>query len=105
PDLNEQDLEQIVDICIRRGVDGIIATNTTVSRENLKTADSDAFGAGGLSGKPLTGRATEVIAALYRYSEGKLPIIGVGGIFTAEDAFEKIRAGASLLQAYTGFVY
>jgi dihydroorotate dehydrogenase len=105
PDLSEAEIESIVDICLRLELSGIIATNTTVSRENLKTQNIGQFGQGGLSGKPLAKRSTEVIATIYKHSKGKLPIIGVGGIFTAEDAFAKICAGASLLQAYTGFVY
>jgi Dihydroorotate dehydrogenase len=71
----------------------------------LKTSDAFGFGAGGLSGRPLTKRSNEVISAIYRHSKAKLPIVGVGGIFTGQDAFDKIVAGASLLQAYTGFIY
>jgi dihydroorotate dehydrogenase len=105
PDLTEAEIEGIVDVCVRLGVAGIIATNTTISREGLRTPNAGDIGPGGLSGKPLSQRSNEVIRIVYRRSEGKLPIIGVGGIFTAEDAFGKIAAGASLLQAYTGFVY
>ena len=102
PDLAENEIEAIVDIAINLKLSGIIATNTTIGREGLKTKINET---GGLSGKPLTTRSTEVISTIYRYSKGKLPIIGVGGIFTAQDAFEKITAGACLLQAYTGFIY
>lgn len=105
PDLTEVEIESIVDLCLCFEVAGIIATNTTISRDGLQTSGIGEIGAGGLSGKPLAGRSTEVIAMIYRYSKGKLPIIGVGGVFTAEDAFEKIAAGACLIQAYTGFVY
>lgn len=105
PDLSEGDIEAIVDGCIRFNISGVIATNTTVSREGLKTPDAASIGAGGLSGKPLAVRSNEVISSIYRYSKGRLPIVGVGGIFTAAYAFDKIAAGASLLQAYTGFVY
>jgi dihydroorotate dehydrogenase len=105
PDLNENEIESIVDICLRHGIGGIIATNTTISRENLKTTGVERLGPGGLSGRPITHRSNEVISSVFRYSKGKLPIIGVGGIFTPEDAFAKIAAGASLLQAYTSFVY
>ena len=105
PDLTESEIEAIVDIALRYELAGIIATNTTISRDGLRTKDVEKIGAGGLSGRPLAHRSTEVIASIYRYSKGKMPVIGVGGIFTAEDAFEKIAAGASLLQAYTGFVY
>lgn len=107
PDLERRDLEMIVDVLERLKIDGIIATNTTVSRENLRTDRSrvEACGEGGLSGKPLTDRATQMIAELYELTHGRIPLIGVGGIFTAEDAWEKICAGASLVQLYTGFIY
>ena len=105
PDLSEAEIETITDISLRTGIAGIIATNTTVSREGLRSAGVEAIGPGGLSGRPLAARSDEVIRKIYRYSKGKLPIIGVGGIFTPDDAFRKIAAGASLLQAYTGFVY
>ncbi|MGH9947535.1 MAG: quinone-dependent dihydroorotate dehydrogenase [Pyrinomonadaceae bacterium] len=105
PDLDEQEIEALVDVAIRNGVAGIIATNTTISRDGLKTKNIASFGAGGLSGKPLSKMSNAVITQIFKYTKGKLPIIGVGGIFTAEDAFEKIASGASLIQAYTGFVY
>lgn len=107
PDLSEAEIEAIVDICLKLNLSGIIATNTTISRENLKTNGTTIkeIGAGGLSGKPIETRSNEVIQKIYKYSKGKLPIIGVGGVFTAEDAFEKIASGACLVQAYTGFVY
>ncbi len=105
PDLTEAEIEACVDVCRRYEIDGIIATNTTIAREGLKTANSDQIGAGGLSGKPLLARSNEVISTIYKYSGGHVPIVGVGGIFTAEDAFAKIAAGASLIQVYTGFVY
>ena len=105
PDLDEVDIEAIVDLCLRREVNGVIATNTTIAREGLRTNNIEKFGSGGLSGKPLRKRSNEVISQIFRYSNGRLPIIGVGGVFTAEDAFEKIAAGASLIQAYTGFIY
>ncbi len=107
PDLSEAEIESVTDVCLRLNLNGIIATNTTVSRNNLQAsaAEIESIGSGGLSGKPLKRRSTEVISRIYRHSKGKLPVIGVGGIFTAEDAFEKIAAGACLVQAYTGFVY
>jgi dihydroorotate dehydrogenase len=105
PDLNENDIEMIVDVCLRFEIAGIIATNTTISRDGLSTPEIEKLGVGGLSGRPLAERSNEVIRSVHRSSKGKLPVIGVGGIFTAENAFEKIAAGASLLQAYTGFVY
>lgn len=107
PDLSPQQLDDVVSILLETRTDGVIATNTTISRDGLSTPDEEvkAIGAGGLSGQPLTRRATEVIA----YLRGKLgtgfPIIGVGGIMTAADALEKIRAGADLVQVYTGFIY
>lgn len=107
PDLDEGEIEAIVDISIRLELGGIIATNTTINRSGLKT-DSSAIkkiGDGGLSGKPIMRRSTDVISKIYKHSKGKLPIVGIGGIFSAEDAFEKVAAGAELLQAYTGFVY
>ena len=104
PDLSQAEIEAIVDICLRFEVDGIIATNTTISRDGLKT-ETAKIGDGGLSGIPLQKRSNEVISLIYKYAKGKLPIIGVGGIFTAEDAFAKIAAGTSLIQAYTGFIY
>lgn len=107
PDLGRGDLEMIVDVIERLQIDGIIATNTTVSRDNLRTdakrvADC---GDGGLSGKPLRHRSTRMIAELYELTRGRIPLIGVGGIFNADDAWEKISAGASLVQLYTGFIY
>ena len=105
PDLTEAEIEAAVDICLKYNIAGIIATNTTTGRNGLRSTGVAEVGAGGLSGKPLRSRATDVIKTIYRYSNGKLPIIGVGGVFTGEDAFEKIAAGSSLVQAYTGFIY
>ena len=105
PDLGDLEIEMIAKLCVKSGISGIIATNTTLSREGLKTPNIEQFGAGGLSGRPLAERSNTVISKIYRHSSGKLPIIGVGGIFSPDDAFKKIAAGASLLQAYTGFVY
>ncbi len=102
PDLSEAEIEAIVDIAQRLNLAGIIATNTTVKRENLQTNINET---GGLSGKPVQKVSNDVIGKIYRYSNGKLPVIGVGGIFNATDAFEKIAAGACLIQAYTGFIY
>ena len=102
PDLSEPEIEAIVGIAQKLNLAGIIATNTTVKRENLKTKIEET---GGLSGAPLREKSNEVIRKIYQSSNGKLPIVGVGGIFTAADAFEKIAAGASLIQAYTGFIY
>jgi dihydroorotate dehydrogenase len=107
PDLERGELETIVEVVERLNIDGIIATNTTISRDNLRTDARRvaACGEGGLSGKPLRNRSTQMIAELYELTRGRIPLIGVGGIFTAEDAWEKITAGASLVQLYTGFIY
>ncbi len=107
PDLTNDQLDDVVEIVMDTQIDGVIATNTTISREGLNTSEQDvaAIGAGGLSGKCVSKRSTEVIRYLHEQGEGKFPIIGVGGIFTAKDALDKIRAGASLVQVYTGFVY
>lgn len=107
PDLEISELEAIVEVASRARLAGIIATNTTTSRAGLLTSAEKvaAFGQGGLSGAPLRARSTEMIAALYRLTNGRLAIVGVGGIFNAADAWEKICAGASLLQLYTGFIY
>jgi dihydroorotate dehydrogenase len=107
PDLTNGQLDDIVEIAQTTGLDGLIATNTTISREKLHTPKSTIahIGAGGVSGKPVTTRATEVIAYLRSKLGKDFPIIGVGGIFTVADAREKLVAGATLLQVYTGFVY
>lgn len=107
PDLEREDLETIVEVIDSLKIDGIIATNTTISRDNLLTDEKRvaACGEGGLSGKPLKNRSTQMIAELYELTGGRIPLIGVGGIFNAEDAWEKIAAGASLVQLYTGFIY
>jgi dihydroorotate dehydrogenase len=107
PDLTDGQLDDIIEIVSETRVAGIVATNTTISRQGL-TIDQqriDEIGAGGLSGKPLTQRATEVIRYIYKKSEGRIPIIGVGGIHSPEDAIEKLNAGASLIQIYTGLIY
>ncbi|MFP4090127.1 MAG: quinone-dependent dihydroorotate dehydrogenase [Cyclobacteriaceae bacterium] len=107
PDLNEHQLADIVEICLELGMDGLIANNTTIEREGLRTDKSKIkdIGAGGLSGQAVRKRSTEVVRFLYRQSEGKIPIVGVGGIASGRDALEKLDAGASLIQLYTGFVY
>lgn len=107
PDLTNGQLDDIVAIALVTKIDGLIATNTTISREGLKTDARQIaqIGEGGLSGRPITKRATEIIRYLYRSMQGRIPIIGVGGIFSAEDAYEKIKAGANLVQVYTGIVY
>ncbi|TVZ27439.1 dihydroorotate oxidase A [Gillisia sp. Hel_I_86] len=103
PDLTNEQLLDIIDIVAGTGIAGVIATNTTISRESLQSGNRDEMG--GLSGKPLKNRATEVIRFLSEKSNKAFPIIGVGGIHSAEDALEKLEAGASLIQLYTGFIY
>lgn len=107
PDLTNSQLDDIIDIIALTGIAGVIATNTTISRDNLKTAKSeiDAIGAGGLSGQPLKQRATEVIRYLCEQSGNAFPVIGVGGIATPHDAIEKIDAGSTLIQLYSGFIF
>ena len=103
PDLTDEQLLDIIDIVNETKIAGVIATNTTLSREGLVSSNKDETG--GLSGKPLTKRSTEVIRFLSEKSGKAFPIIGVGGIHSAEDALEKLEAGASLVQLYTGFIY
>jgi dihydroorotate dehydrogenase len=107
PDLTNEQLLDIIDIIHETKVAGVIATNTTISREGLQTENNPEVSGetGGLSGKPLTKRSTEVIRFLSEKSNKAFPIIGVGGIHSAEDALEKLEAGASLIQLYTGFIY
>ena len=105
PDLNNSDILSIVDLIQELKIDGIITTNTTLSREKLKSDNKLKSQKGGLSGAPLRNRSTEVISLIHKYSKGNVPIIGVGGIMSADDALEKLNAGASLIQVYTGFIY
>jgi dihydroorotate dehydrogenase len=107
PDLTNEQLDDIIEIVIDTKIDGLIATNTTISREGLITPKEEVekIGAGGLSGLPVKDRSTEVIRYLKEKSNNAFPIIGVGGIMSAEDAIEKLKAGADLLQIYTGFIY
>ncbi|MBD1433693.1 quinone-dependent dihydroorotate dehydrogenase [Sphingobacterium sp. DN00404] len=105
PDLTDSQLDDIVEIVTETKIAGVIATNTTISREGLYSDPSLVKEAGGVSGKPLTNRSTEVIRYLAERSNRSFPIIGVGGIHSAEDAIEKLEAGASLVQVYTGFIY
>lgn len=103
PDLTDNDLAEIAEVAVASGLSGIIATNTTLSRDGLQSADRDQ--AGGLSGAPLFEKSTRVLARLSQLTDGKLPLIGVGGIGSAEQAYAKIRAGASAVQVYTALVY
>ncbi|WP_433903350.1 quinone-dependent dihydroorotate dehydrogenase [Sphingobacterium puteale] len=105
PDLTDSQLDDIVEIVMETQIAGVIATNTTISREGLKSQQELTREAGGVSGRPLTKRSTEVIRYLSEKSNKAFPIIGVGGIHSAKDAIEKLDAGASLVQVYTGFIY
>ena len=107
PDLTKEQLDDIIDIVNTTHIQGIVATNTTISRAGLQTPDKEveAMGAGGVSGLPVREKATDVIRYIHQRSNGKIPIIAAGGIFTAQDAKEKLDAGASLVQVYTGFIY
>lgn len=107
PDLTKEQLNDVVDIVKDTQIEGVVATNTTISREGLlaSKAEVEQIGAGGLSGKILFNHATEVLAHLHQKSNGTIPLIGVGGIDTAEKAEQKIKSGATLVQLYTGFIY
>ena len=107
PDLTDTQLDDVIEVVTETRLAGIVATNTTIDRDGL-TADKNVIektGTGGVSGKPLKQRSTEIIHYIFTKTNGTLPIIAVGGIFTAEDAQEKMNAGASLVQVYTGFIY
>jgi dihydroorotate dehydrogenase len=107
PDLTNEHLTATIKIAEEEGIDGYIATNTTTSRDNLQTPEAKVrtIGNGGLSGKPLAKRSTEVIKLIHTLTQGAKPIIGVGGIHSPNDAIEKLKAGATLIQVYTGFIY
>lgn len=107
PDLTNEQLDEIIEIVQETKIAGLIATNTTISREGLQTpsAEVEALGAGGISGKPLTKRSTEVIRYIHDQSKGTIPMIAVGGIHSAKDALDKLDAGATLVQLYSGFIY
>jgi dihydroorotate dehydrogenase len=107
PDLNNGQLDSTLEVIKSCSIDGVIAANTTITRNNLSLSENEisAIGNGGLSGRPVSKRSTEVIKYIAEKTEGKLPIIAVGGVFTTEDAVEKLKAGASLVQVYTGFIY
>ena len=107
PDLADEDVDAVADLALGMDLDGIVATNTTISREDLATPASvvESYGAGGVSGRPLTARSTEVLRRLRVRVGPDLTLVGVGGITTVEDARERLAAGADLLQGYTAFVY
>ena len=105
PDLSEKQLLDIISIIETENLDGVIATNTTITRENLESDQKITCESGGLSGKRLASKSNEVIRFIHKNSNGSFPIIGVGGIFDADDVIEKLECGASLVQIYTGFIY
>lgn len=107
PDLSTHEIDDVIDLALEIKLDGLVATNTTISREGLQTPKEkvEAIGAGGLSGKPVQQRSTEVVRYLASKLEGKIPVIASGGIFNGRDAKEKLDAGASLVQVWTGFIY
>ena len=105
PDLTEQQIDDVIDLALEINLDGLVVANTSVDRSNLITKQLDAIGAGGLSGLPVKKRATEMVEYISQKTNGSIPIIASGGIFTGKDAQEKLDAGASLVQVWTGFVY
>ena len=107
PDLTWQQIDDVIDLAMEIKLDGLVATNTTISREQLQTESNklQTIGAGGLSGAPVRKRATEIVQYIHQKTNGQLPVIASGGIFTAGDAIEKLNAGASLVQVWTGFIY
>lgn len=107
PDLTQEQIDDVIALALEIKLDGLVASNTTISRGQLQTPDSrlTTIGAGGLSGLPVKSRSTEIVKYIYQKSNGQIPIIASGGIFTGADAKEKIEAGASLVQVWTGFVY
>ena len=107
PDLSNSQIDEIIEIVTYTKIAGLIVANTTISREGLRTpaAQIEQMGAGGISGKPVTWRATEMVKYIHEQSNGKIPMMAVGGIHTAQDALDKLAAGATLVQLYTGFIY
>lgn len=107
PDLTHEQIDDVIALALEIKLDGLVASNTTISRDQLQTPDSrlTTIGAGGLSGLPVKARSTEIVKYIYQKSNGQIPIIASGGIFTGADAKEKLDAGASLVQVWTGFVY
>jgi dihydroorotate dehydrogenase len=107
PDLTTEQIDDVIALALEIKLDGLVASNTTISRDQLLTPDSrlTTIGAGGLSGMPVKARSTDIVRYIYQRSNGKIPIIASGGIFTGADAKEKIDAGASLVQVWTGFIY
>jgi dihydroorotate dehydrogenase len=107
PDLTQEQIDDVIDLALEIKLDGLVATNTTISREGLHTEESkvNAIGAGGLSGAPVTQRSTDIVQYIHQKSNGKMPVIASGGIFNGEDARAKLQAGAVLVQVWTGFIY
>jgi dihydroorotate dehydrogenase len=107
PDLNQNDLDDIIDIALEIKLDGLVAVNTTISRNHLITPKNeiDKIGAGGLSGKPLKEESTGITGYIYKRTNGAIPVISSGGIFSAKDAKERFERGANLIQVWTGFIY
>ena len=107
PDLTKEQIDDVIDLAIEIKLDGLVATNTTVARDGLQTPKEklEKLGMGGLSGAPLKNRSSEIISYIHKRTNGKLPIIGSGGVFTKEDATEKFNEGAQLVQVWTGFIY
>lgn len=107
PDLTAEQIDDVIDLATEIKLDGLVATNTTVSRGGLLTPASEvgSIGAGGLSGKPVQGQSNDVLRYIHQQTNGRIPVIGSGGIFTAEDAKEKFAAGAALVEVWTGFIY
>jgi dihydroorotate dehydrogenase len=107
PDLTPQQIDDVIDLALEIKLDGLVATNTTISREQLQTTgqELETIGAGGLSGAPVRKRATEIVRYIHEKTNGQIPVIASGGIFTAADAKEKLAAGAALVQVWTGFIY
>ena len=107
PDLTNEQIDDVISLAQEINLDGLVATNTTISREGLQTSDAElqTIGAGGLSGQPVAKRSTDVLQYIQQKTGGRIPVIGSGGIFTAPDAKQKINAGASLVEVWTGFIY
>lgn len=107
PDLTQEQIDDVIDLALEIKLDGLVATNTTIDRSGLQSTEAEltAIGAGGLSGKPLTKRSTDIVRYIVQKTNGQIPVIASGGIFTGADAKEKLQAGASLVQVWTGFIY
>jgi dihydroorotate dehydrogenase len=107
PDLTQSQVDDVIDLALEIKLDGLVATNTTISRENLVTPleKVNDMGAGGLSGAPLRRRSNEIVQYIFAKTNGQIPVIASGGIFTGNDAREKFKAGAALVQVWTGFIY